>query len=47
MQLVEERQSLRKYFRADDPQARLAKYQERNRSIDGLPATPPSRLPYA
>lgn len=46
MQLVEERQSLRKYFRADDPLARLAKYQERNRSIDGLPATPPSRLPY-
>lgn len=47
MQLVEERQTLRKYHRNEDPAERLAKYQQRNRSIDGLPATPPSRLPYA
>jgi hypothetical protein len=47
MQLVEERETLRKYFRQDDPQVRLAKYQERDRSIDGLPVTPPSHLPYS
>ena len=46
MQLVEERQSLRKYFVADDPATRLAKYQDRNQSIDGLPVTPPALLPY-
>ena len=46
MTLVEERQTLRKYFVQDDPAQRLAKYQERNRSIDGLPVTPPAVLPY-
>jgi hypothetical protein len=46
MQLVEERQTLRKYFVNDDPAERLAKYQQRTRSIDGLPATPPAVLPY-
>ena len=47
MELVQERETLRKYFRQDDPQVRLAKYQERDRSIDGLPVTPPSHLPYS
>ena len=47
MQLVEERETLRKFFRNDDPAARLGKYQERTRSIDGLPATAPALLPYS
>jgi hypothetical protein len=47
MALVEERQTLRKYFVQDDPGERLAKYQARNRSIDGLPVTPPAVLPYS
>ncbi len=47
MALVEERQTLRKYFVQDDPAQRLAKYQEPNRSIDGLPVTPPAVLPYS
>lgn len=47
MALVEERQTLRKYFRADDPTTRLEKYQECTRSIDGLPVTPPAVLPYS
>jgi len=46
MALVEERQTLRKYYVNDDAAERLAKYQQRNRSIDGLPITPPARLPY-
>ena len=46
MALVEERQTLRKYFVQDDPATRPTKYQERNRSIDGLPVTPPAVLPY-
>jgi hypothetical protein len=46
MRLEEERQTLRKYFVQDDPATRLTKYQERNRSIDGLPVTPPDLLPY-
>jgi hypothetical protein len=46
MALVDERQTLRKYFRADEPAQRLAKYQERDRSIDGLPVRPPAFLPY-
>ena len=46
MHLEEERQTLRKYFVQDDPAQRLTKYQERNRSIDGLPVTPPAVLPY-
>ncbi|MFZ4382543.1 MAG: pyridoxamine 5'-phosphate oxidase family protein [Sandarakinorhabdus sp.] len=47
MAVVEERQTLRKYFANDDAGERLAKYQQRNRSIDGLPITPPARLPYS
>lgn len=46
MALVEERQTLRKYHRQDDPVERLAKYQERLASIDGLPVRPPAHLPY-
>lgn len=46
MALVEERQTLRKYHRQDDPVARLAKYQERVSSIDGLAVRPPALLPY-
>ncbi len=44
--LVEERQTLRKYHRQDDPVARLAKYRERTHSIDGLPVAAPAFLPY-
>ena len=47
MALVEERQTLRKYYVNDDAGERLAKYQQRIRSIDGLPITPPSRLTYS
>jgi predicted pyridoxine 5'-phosphate oxidase superfamily flavin-nucleotide-binding protein len=46
MQLVAERQTLRKYHVQDDPVDRLVKYQERDRSIDGLPVRPPAFLPY-
>jgi hypothetical protein len=46
MQLVEERQTLRKYHVQEKPAERLAKYQQRVRSIDGLPTTPPALLPY-
>jgi Pyridoxamine 5'-phosphate oxidase len=46
MRLVDERQTLRKYFRQDDPATRLGKYAERTRSIDGLAVTPPAFLPY-
>ncbi len=44
--LVEERQTLRKYHAQDDPVARLAKYQDRTSSIDGLAVRPPAFLPY-
>ncbi|WP_310476949.1 pyridoxamine 5'-phosphate oxidase family protein [Sandarakinorhabdus sp.] len=47
MALVEERETLRKYFKQDDPAKRLLKYHERDRSIDGLAVTPPSHLPYS
>jgi predicted pyridoxine 5'-phosphate oxidase superfamily flavin-nucleotide-binding protein len=47
MALVAERQTLRKYHAQDDPVARLDKYQQRDRSIDGLAVRPPSLLPYA
>jgi hypothetical protein len=47
MKLVEERQTLRKFHAQEEPAERLAKYQQRNRSIDGLPVTPPSVLPYS
>ncbi len=46
MMLKAERQTLRKYHAQDDPVERLALYQTRDRSIDGLPARPPSVLPY-
>ena len=46
MTLKTERQTLRKYHAGDDPAARLLKYAERDRSIDGLPVRPPTRLPY-
>lgn len=47
MALVAERQTLRKYHAQADPAEQLAKYQDRDRSIDGLPARPPSQLPYS
>lgn len=47
MTLVAERQTLRKFHANEEPAERLAKYQDRNRSIDGLPVRPPSQLPYA
>jgi hypothetical protein len=47
MTLKAERPTLRKYHATDDPALRLEKYQERDRSIDGLPVRPPSVLPYA
>ena len=46
MRLVEERQTLRKFHRQEEPAERLAKYGERTRSIDGLAITPPAFLPY-
>jgi hypothetical protein len=46
MTLQAERQTLRKFHAQDDPAERLAKYQARTQSIDGLPARPVSRLPY-
>ena len=46
MTLKAERQTLRKYHAQEDPAERLQKYQERNRSIDGLAVRPPSVLPY-
>jgi hypothetical protein len=41
-----ERQTLRQYHVKDDAEKRLKKYQHRNRSIDGLPVRPPTKLPY-
>ena len=46
MALVDERQTLRKYHAQEEPAERLAKYQERIASIDGLPIRPPALLPY-
>jgi hypothetical protein len=46
MELMGERQTLRKYHAQEVPAARLAKYGERLESIDGLPIRPPTRLPY-
>ncbi len=46
MTLVRERQALRKYHAQEVPAERLAKYGERNRSIDGLPVRSPEFLPY-
>jgi hypothetical protein len=47
MELKAERQTLRKWHANEEPAERLQKYQERNRSIDGLPVRPPSQLPYS
>jgi len=47
MELKAERQTLRKWHANEVPAERLQKYQERNRSIDGLPVRPPSLLPYS
>jgi len=47
MTLKAERQTLRKFHAQEEPAERLAKYQDRNRSIDGLPVRPPSLLPYS
>ena len=47
MTLAAERQTLRKFHAQEEPAERLAKYQTRTRSIDGLPARPPTMLPYA
>ena len=47
MTLAAERQTLRKAHAQDDPVARLQKYGERSRSIDGLPVRSPSLLPYS
>jgi hypothetical protein len=46
MTLKAERQTLRKYHAQEEPAERLAKYQQRDRSIDGLAVRPPSVLPY-
>jgi hypothetical protein len=46
MALQAERQTLRKFHAQEVPAERLAKYQERDRSIDGLPVRPPTVLPY-
>lgn len=46
MELVEERQTLRKFHAQDDPVARLADLKHRTRSLDGLPVTMPAFLPY-
>ncbi|MFZ4689338.1 MAG: pyridoxamine 5'-phosphate oxidase family protein [Polymorphobacter sp.] len=47
MALKAERQTLRKFHAQEEPAERLAKYQERDRSIDGLPVRSPTVLPYA
>lgn len=47
MTLKAERQTLRKYHVQEDPVERLAKYQTRDRSIDGLAVRPPTILPYS
>jgi hypothetical protein len=47
MTLVRERQTLRKYYTNEAPADRMQKYQERDRSIDGLPVRSPTHLPYA
>lgn len=47
MTLDRERATLRKYHAQEEPAVRLAKYVERDRSIDGLPVRSPTLLPYA
>lgn len=46
MQYEQDRHTLSKYHEQDDPVKRLAKMAERDRSIDGLPTTPSTRLPW-
>ena len=46
MELKAERQTLRKFHAQEEPAERLQKYADRIRSIDGLPARPPTVLPY-
>ena len=41
-----ERPTLSKYHRQDDPESRLRKMRERNKSIDGLPVRPTTVLPW-
>jgi hypothetical protein len=45
MAFERERETLSKYHAQQDPQERLEKVKARTRSIDGLPVTPPDRLP--
>jgi hypothetical protein len=45
MQFERERQTLRKYYAPTTPEANLAKWQGRTRSIDGLPTRPPAATP--
>jgi hypothetical protein len=47
MELVAERQTLRKFHAQEEPAERLEKYRQRNRSIDGLPVRSPAHLPYS
>ena len=47
MTLEAERQTLRKFHAQEVPAERLEKYQDRNRSIDGLPVRSPTVLPYS
>lgn len=46
MTLKAERQTLRKFHAQEEPAERLQKYQDRDRSIDGLPVRSPTVLPY-
>lgn len=46
MEFEAERQTLRKAHAQDDAAKRLKKYQQQDRSIDGLPVRPPIVLPY-
>jgi hypothetical protein len=41
-----ERQTLSKYHRADDPEKRLRTLAKRRKSIDGLPVSPQTRMPW-
>lgn len=47
MTLAAERQTLRKFHAQEEPAERLAKYQQRGHSIDGLAVRPPAFLPYS
>jgi hypothetical protein len=47
MTLKAERETLRKYHAQEAPAERLQKYQDRNKSIDGLPVRSPTVLPYS